>query len=402
MRWLVYFEWHKSFYRLAVLVLLALFTVIDIAKIYSVYQENSYLAMDESWHTTFWNLYDAYAGKMDTDKINSLLALYCPLEDQTADLTATTASSIEGTLTGNIWSDKNLLDRYYIRPMQYCYTYQNLAARVYLKANENVNLYTALNNSYEVSKNERIAALYSGRQISDFHYTEGWQYYVYYDFSAVLALLLCLYGLSQVFPRERESGMDKLLPVAKNGGRQTVAGKLTASTLFIVCISLWFSAVDYFSFSVIFNLWDGAALPIYAVKNLAYASVNLTIWQYAAVAALSRALGIWALSMAVLLVSVFCRHAMIPIAVGAITVTALSLTGAKWNYSSHTWLAVLNPYSLIEGRLLYGRTEFVNFFGVPILSWEAAVSCALLTGLCFALVIFHFAYRSNWKRGRHS
>lgn len=285
--------------------------------------------------------------------------------------------------------------------MQYCYTYQNLAARVYLKANENVNLYTALNNSYEVSKNERIATLYSGRQISDFHYTEGWQYYVYYDFSAVLALLLCLYGLSQVFPREREGGMDKLLPVAKNGGRQTVAGKLTASTLFIVCISLWFSVVDYFSFSVIFNLWDGAALPIYAVKNLAYASVDLTIWQYASVAALSRALGIWAISMAVLLVSVFCRHAMIPIAVGAITVMALSLTGAKWNYSSHTWLAVLNPYSLIEGRLLYGRTEFVNFFGVPVLSWEVAVSCALLTGLCFALVIFHFAYRSNWKRGRH-
>lgn len=401
MRRLVYFEWHKSFYRLAVLVLLVLFTVIDIAKIYSVYQENSYLAMDESWHTAFWNLYDTYAGKMDTDKINSILALYRPLEDQTADLTATTASGIEGTLTGNIWSDKNLLDRYYIRPMQYCYTYQNLAARVYLKANENVNLYTALNNSYEVSKNERIAALYSGRQISDFHYTEGWQYYVYYDFSAVLALLLCLYGLSQVFPRERESGMDKLLPVAKNGGRQTVAGKLTASTLFIVCISLWFSVVDYFSFSVIFNLWDGAALPIYAAKNLAYASVDLTMWQYASVAALSRALGIWAISMAVLLVSVFCRHAMIPIAVGAITVTALSLTGAKWNYSSHTWLAVLNPYSLIEGRLLYGRTEFVNFFGVPVLSWEAAVSCAFLTGLCFALVIFHFAYRSNWKRGRH-
>ena len=401
MRCLIYFEWRKSFRRLAVLVLLMLFTAADIAKIYSVYQENSYLAMDESWHTAFWDLYDTYAGEMDTDKINSLLALYRPLEEQTADLTATTANGIEGTLTGNIWSDKNLLDRYYIKPMQYCYTYQNLAAQVYLKANENVNLYTALNNSYEASKNGRIAALYSGRRIRDFRYTEGWQYYMYYDFSTVLSLLLCLYGLSQVFPRERESRMDKLLPTAKNGSGRTVAGKLIASTLYIVGISLWFSALDYFSFSAIFNLWDGAALPIYAVKNLAYASAELTIWQYAAVTALSRALGIWTVSMAILLVSVFCRHALLPIAAGAISVIVLSLTGAKWNYSSHTWLAALNPYSLMEGRLLYGRTEFVNFFGIPVLSWEAAVPCALIGGLCFVLAIFHFACRSNRKRGRH-
>ena len=207
-----------------------------------------------------------------------LLVLYRPLEEQTADLTATTAYGIEGTLTGNIWSDKNLIDRYYMKPMQYCYTYQNLAAQIHLKANENVSLYTVLNNSYEVSKNRRIAALYNGRQVHDFRYTEGWQYYVYYDFSVVLSLLLCLYGLSQMFPRERESRMDMLLPTARNGGRRTVAGKLIAGTLYIVGISLWFSVVDYFSFSSIFNLWDGAALPIYAINNLAYASVARMAW----------------------------------------------------------------------------------------------------------------------------
>ena len=175
MRQLIYFEWRKSFHRLAVLALLVLFTAVDVAKIYSVYQENSHLAMDESWHTAFWGLYDNYAGEMNTDKINSLLVLYRPLEEQTADLTATTAYGIEGTLTGNIWSDKNLIDRYYMKPMQYCYTYQNLAAQIHLKANENVSLYTVLNNSYEVSKNRRIAALYNGRQVHDFRYTEGWQ-----------------------------------------------------------------------------------------------------------------------------------------------------------------------------------------------------------------------------------
>ncbi len=402
MRQLIYFEWRKSFHRLAVLALLVLFTAVDVAKIYSVYQENSHLAMDESWHTAFWGLYDNYAGEMNTDKINSLLVLYRPLEEQTADLTATTAYGIEGTLTGNIWSDKNLIDRYYMKPMQYCYTYQNLAAQIHLKANENVSLYTVLNNSYEVSKNRRIAALYNGRQVHDFRYTEGWQYYVYYDFSVVLSLLLCLYGLSQMFPRERESRMDMLLPTARNGGRRTVAGKLIAGTLYIVGISLWFSVVDYFSFSSIFNLWDGAALPIYAINNLAYASVPMTMWQYAIATALSRALGIWVVGMAILIISIFCRHAMFPIATGVMATMLLSLTGAKWSYSSHTWLAALNPYSLMAGRLLYGRTEFVNFFGIPILSWEAAVPCALTVGLCSVLMVFHFSCRGNQKRGRHS
>lgn len=126
------------------------------------------------------------------------------------------------------------------------------------------------------------------------------------------------------------------------------------------------------------------------------------MWQYAIATALSRALGIWVVGMAILIISIFCRHAMFPIATGVMATMLLSLTGAKWSYSSHTWLAALNPYSLMAGRLLYGRTEFVNFFGIPILSWEAAVPCALTVGLCSVLMVFHFSCRGNQKRGRHS
>ena len=46
MRRLIVFEWRKSFLHLPVLLLLVLFTVSDIAKIYDVYHENSYLAME--------------------------------------------------------------------------------------------------------------------------------------------------------------------------------------------------------------------------------------------------------------------------------------------------------------------------------------------------------------------
>ena len=89
MRRLIVFEWRKSFLHLPVLLLLVLFTVSDIAKIYDVYHENSYLAMEESWDKAYWELYPDYSGEMTLDKINSLLAIYRPLEEQTADLTAT-------------------------------------------------------------------------------------------------------------------------------------------------------------------------------------------------------------------------------------------------------------------------------------------------------------------------
>ena len=54
MRRLIVFEWRKSFLHLPVLLLLVLFTVSDIAKIYDVYHENSYLAMEESWDKAYW------------------------------------------------------------------------------------------------------------------------------------------------------------------------------------------------------------------------------------------------------------------------------------------------------------------------------------------------------------
>ena len=397
---LVGFEWRKSFWHLRVLLLLALFTVADIVKIHGVYQENSYLAMEESWNKAYWELYPDYSGKITLDKINSLLATYRPLEEQTADLTATSAFGVEGTLTGNIWSDRNLLSRYYVRPMEYCYTYRNLAARIFLKANENAELFTGLENRYEAAKNRRIATLYGGRLIDEFCYTEGWLYYVYHDFSIMLALLLCLYGVSQIFTLEKESGMDRLVPTSRNGGRRTVAAKLIASTLFTTGVSLWFSAVDYVSFAVIFHLGSGAGLPVYAIENFAYASANITLWQYAGINALSRVLGIWIFSMAVLLLSVFCKHPLIPLAAGATAFTSIALAGAHWNYSSHIWLAVLNPYSLMVGRLLYGRTKFVSLLGMPLLSWEAALLSAAMAGMCLVLLIARFGSSSVLKGGR--
>ena len=38
-------------------------------------------------------------------------------------MTASTATDDPNTMTGNLYSDRNLLDKYYVTPMQYFYEY---------------------------------------------------------------------------------------------------------------------------------------------------------------------------------------------------------------------------------------------------------------------------------------
>ena len=77
----------------------------------------------------------------------------------------------------------------------------------------------------------------------------------------------------------------------------------------------------------------------------------------------------------------------------------LVLAQIQWGYSSHAWLKIFNPYSLMDSRLLYGKTEFVNFFGIPLLTWEAALLAMAVVGMCLVLMIFRFRKISALKGG---
>ena len=70
------------------------------------------------------------------------------------------------------------------------------------------------------------------------------------------------------------------------------------------------TGLSWFSFS--FGTMEGYNLPLYAISNFSTAAVNCNLWQYVVLSAITKAIGIWTMSMVFLLISMFWRNALIP------------------------------------------------------------------------------------------
>lgn len=387
---LILYEFQKHFCKRSLLVILLLLSMVDLLKIQSEYQSYSFLNDGKesgSWHTVYWELYSEYSGKITLEKIDKLLSVYEPLAEATADLTASTEMDNPDTMTGNLYSDCNLLKKYYVDPMRYFYEYKSAANQVAQKAKENTVIYGERGQTYEVRKNSRIYHLYADRQIPFFAYREMYNYYLNYDFSTVLILLLCLYAIVGVFNCERETQMDLLILTAKNGGRKTTATKIIAVSFFAIAVSLWFSICDYVGFAISFETTEGFQLPVFALSSFAGASVNVSLLQYSVLSAAVRAAGVWEIGLLMLLISMCWKNILVPFATDFSVCLILIITGTASAYSGSVWLKCFNPYSLLANRILFGKTEFLNLLGYPVLSYTAAIVCTLVLGLAFAAVI---------------
>lgn len=400
---LIKFEFYKLFWKRSILVVLVLFSVINLFKINNEFHSYSYLADgndSRSWNSVYWQLYENYSGQITTEKINHLLSIYQPLAEATADMTASTATDNPNTMTGNVYSDRNILDKYYIQPMEYFYNYQTYASEVAEKAKENVAFYKEQKQIYEVRKNSVIYNLYSGRNISTFAYQEMYNYYLNYDFSSILILLLCLYGIIGTFVCEKETQMNTLLLTNPNGSKKTTLAKIIAATLFVIGVAIWFSVLDYIGFSLSFGTTEGYNLPLYAISNFSTAAVNCNLLQYAILSAGTRAIGVWTMSMVFLLISMFCRNALVPFVADFGVTLCLIITGALQSYSSNIWLKIINPYSLLANRILFGKTEFIGFADYPIQSFLAAIIFAVIVGLTVITAMMLLSKRNYHCRDR--
>lgn len=388
---LIRYEFIKQFCKHSILALFVVFSLANLFKIYGEYQSYSYLTDgngERSWHTHHWQLYEEYRGEITLKKIEHLLAVYQPLVEATSDMTASTTVDDPNTMTGNLYSDRNLLDRYFVQPMQYFYEYSGRSEQVANKARQNAALYGEWGAVYQQRENSIIYNLYAGRAITAFAYREMCNYYLNYDFSTVLTLLISLYGVISTFVNERETQMDMLLLVNPNGGRKTALAKILAATLFLLLTSLWFSLLDLIGFAVSFQTLEGLALPIFAIPNFAESSVNISIFQYALLSAALKCAGAWVIGMLWLLVSMFWKNALVPFVINFALCMALIVNGAASAHSSFFWRKALNPYSLLANRVLLGKTEFINLGGFPVLTWQAAIWFALIVGLAVAVMIY--------------
>lgn len=397
---LIYYECRKHFFKKAMLFAILIFSVINVCKIYSVYTRDAWMGKPDyaDWNAVYWHLYDDYRGNITSDKIDLLLSVYRPLEQKTADRTAKVTMDDPQYYTGSPYGDYYLLRLMYVQPMEYFYVYQNTADRIVAAAKDNMSFYESIGNSYEYRKNEQIAQLFSDRMISNFAYTEMHLHYFQYDFSALLVLLLVLYGLANVFTSEKEADMDVLLLTTALGGARTVAAKIAASMLYVITICFWFWALDYISFSVIFRSIDAVSLPVYALECFQNTPISITLGQFACLGAIVKTIGMLVLSMIFLFISGFFKSALLPFIFNLLLSFGLIYSHEAYAGSSQILFKILNPFALIINRTVYGSTEFLSVLNQPILSYKAALIVAMIVIVSFTFIILMTARKNAMRR----
>ncbi|CAH0117815.1 MULTISPECIES: ABC transporter permease [unclassified Paenibacillus] len=395
---LIGFEWRKHFLKTSVIVAVLLFSVLNVVKIYSVYEGNSLLAYPH-WKELYWKMYGDFGGPMTDEKIGKLMAIYRPLEQQTADRTASTTYRNANTYLTNVYEDFYFFDWNYVNPMKYAYDYKAYARDVAGAAKDNMDFYRSLGNSYEYHKNEAIAKLFQGRSVASFSYTEMYKYYVQYDFSALLVLFICLYGLMHVFLSEKETEMDTLLLTATAGGLKTIWAKLFASALFVCGVSFWFWLLDFAAFSAIFGFWDAASSPLYVLEDFIHASLNASLGQYALLSALAKTAGMLVFGLAFLLLSCLFRNALIPFIIGLFAAFGSIYLEESFMGSGRVLFKIVNPFALIVNRELFRKAEFLPLWDHPLPGYIAAFLFAAAWGAVFLCGILLFVRKNALAKG---
>lgn len=396
---LVGYEIKKCFRKKPILLLLLAFTLVNLFSIYRAWRDDSTFDEFPKWKALYPTIYEQVKGEMTNDKINTLLSIYRPIEAQVADQTASTATDNPDTFTGNLYSDYYFLNWNFVKPMEYLYTYRMQAQEIAKAARSNLPLYSSVGNGYEYRKNQMIAGLYENRNIRDFAFTSFYNSFVHYDLSILLVLLISLYALTGVFIAEKESGMEHLLLTTRQGGRRTTAAKLIASALFVAAVSLWFWLTDFFGFAAVYGTLDGGSLPVYALENFAQSSVGITLLQYALISIAVKTLGAVIVGLLFLLLSQFFRSALFPYVAGLLMIFAMAGLYGMYASSSHLLVKICNPFTLLQCRTVFRVTEFVNFFGIPVLSYQAALFCGAVWVALPVLVLNVFTGKNAVMKG---
>src|SRR5690606_32220690 len=112
-------------------------------------------------------------------------------------------------------------------------------------------------------------------------------------------------------------------------------------------------------------------------------SIGISLGEYAVLSSLLKTAGILVLSLVFLLISIPFKNVLFPFVLSLITTFGFIYMQELYMGSGRILLKILNPYVLVVNRELYRKTEFVNFFGYPVISYVPAILFAATWGtLC--------------------
>lgn len=383
---LIYYEMKKHFNNLILFIIIFCFMAINIIKIFSVYENNSFFSKKSQldFKEPYNMLYEKYSGEITEEKIKDLMGIYIPIKMETASRTISTERD-ENSYTYNKYSDEIFLRWCFVDEMQYDYMYQYYANNVARNAIENMKFFYDKGNLYEYRKNYLIAKTFYLRKVSSFFNSERYQYFFYYDFSTLLMLMLITFGLSTAFVKDKESEMEYIILTTRNGRMQTRAAKMISASLFILIICIIFLWEDDITFKLIFGGEMVGDNPLYSLKGFRNTPLTLTIRECVYVWGALKVLGMLEIGMFILFLSKVFKKTIRVIVVGFTVIAGLIglesvLTGT---------LRLFNPILLFSSRKLFFEATFTNCCGYPVPDYIVCIFINLIILLIFSILILY-------------
>jgi hypothetical protein len=384
---LIGYEIKKNFFRRSIFIVLLLATLVNIGKIYAVYQQNSLFGSEDGneMNKAFWQLYNnQFKGIITNEKIEELLELYKPLYEVCVVTKTFSTAYNPNTFTGYVFGDFRMLELGFVQPMEYTYMYETYAQDIAIKAEENMKFFYLKGNNYEYKRNLKINNMFKGRNLNEFYHTEIFNQFYHYDFSSFLIILICLLGLVPMFVLEKETEMNFILLSSPYGRNKTVEAKIMASIIYTLLISIWFFIVDFLSFSYFFGL-TGISQYVYAIEDFMLTPITLKMWQFILLSFSLKFMGFLSITYILLILSSLFKNVLLPYVIGLSYVFLLIFSNEFIN--ERKLLQFLNPITLITNRKLFKIVEFINLLGTPIHKYFVVIICGLVLNISLILLI---------------
>lgn len=388
MKELIRYEIKKVAMHKTIVIFLIISSIFSIGSIVSTYNFNGYFATQfKEYKQLYEAYYERYQGKITNEKVDELVTFYTPIREKVADLTTITTMDNEDSLTGNYYIDNDFIYALFYKPIKYNSLYETFSKDICSTAVNNMEFYENHGNQYEYLKNRYIVNIFSNRKIEEFQNIEMFEYYIYHDFSIYILLLFCIYIATNIICIEKETQMDRLQITCKNGGKKTYIGKICAVAIVAFFLAIYLFLVDIVTFSIVYKGIDGLHMPLYSLQAFKYTPFKGTFFEYALVSAGFKFLGCIMVTLLFMIVAMLCKNHIVSFVMNLI-LSGVGLYLVNMNFgTNHIGYKVVNPYMLLFNRSFFIRTEFVEVFGNPVLSYDMAFYIGIISVLVCSFCI---------------
>lgn len=393
---LVGYELRKAFGSPWMLAFLVLLLLTNLWKLKDEYDKKT--AFRQTYAPVYEDFYGRWKGEILPENVQEMMAIYGPLQTKMENMIISGAYDPDA-YTYSEETDLTFFESLFQLEMKYDYLYQNRAAEIVNQANALADFYARVGNDYEAKKNLDMAASFARRQIGDFADTQWVEVWLNHDYSAMLVLLLAIFGLSSVFVMERETEMYMLLRTTRRGGGTTMAAKSLASLLYLFLICLLFFGSDALMLGLLSGHGEALGNPVYAIRLLENTPLTMTIGTYLLWATAVKSLGVVACGMIVLLLSCLCKKVLFAF-LGSLGVLFL-LVLLQEIAAARTALRWFNPLELVMVRDLTREIGYVNLFGQPVQVYGFVLGGVILVMVLLAGAILRFNPGNMERRRSH-